>query len=105
MILVISCINYILANDDGIEYLPFKCCENNGINDGNYGLRKRKKFDKFWHVHKKCNMNIKGNVLKLLLCNLFKRMFDCNPYERMAIFKFLGLVLFKIYIQQNLTCI
>ena len=64
---------------NGIEYLPFKCDENNGINDGNYGLIERKKFDKFWNDHKECNMissNNKENIL--LLYSLFEQMFEIN---------------------------
>ena len=68
---------------NGIEYLPFKCYKSNGINDGNYGLIKTKQFDKFWNVHKKCNM-ISSNRIQLL-CDLFEHMFDYNPNERIII--------------------
>ena len=71
---------------NGIQYLPFKCYKNNGIHDGNYGLMKKKKFDKFWDLHQKCNMmSTSDNTLLLLLCNLFEQMFEYNPHERITI--------------------
>ena len=76
---------------NGIEYLPFKCYENNGINSGNYGLIKRKKFDKFWNLHSKCHMivatssNENDDGLLLLLHNLFEQMFEYDPDKRITI--------------------
>ena len=70
---------------NGIEYLPFKCYKNNGINNGNYSLIKNKTFDKFWKLHGKCNMMISSGKDIELLCNLFEQMFEYNPHERITI--------------------
>ena len=71
---------------NGIEYLPFKCYKNNGINGGNCGLIKTRQFGKFWDVHKKCNMVLhsKDDIL-LLSYNLFEQMFEYNHQKRITI--------------------
>ena len=78
---------------NGIEYVPFKCFKNNGINSGNYKLIKLKQYDKFWNVHKKCHMLSyhSGNNIENtknyndLLCHLFEKMFEFSPYSRITI--------------------
>ena len=77
---------------NGIEYVPFKCFKKNGINDANYGLIKTKQFDKFWNIHKKCQMlsssdnNIDNHKnYRNLLCHLFEKMFEYNPHSRITI--------------------
>ena len=63
---------------NGINSTPFK--EANPLTDFNYKLIEKKNYNGFWDMHGGCN-TIDNSPLK----DLFNRMFDCNPRDRIGL--------------------
>ena len=70
---------------NGAKYFPFTLLKVWDITESNYKYIKHGNYDKFWHIHKKCNMLAQDKKEDgQLLCNLFEKMFDYNPYQRIT---------------------
>ena len=70
---------------NGAKFHPFKLY--NTIYHGKYQHIIHKKYDKFWNIHKKCNI-LKHKYFQEL-CDLFNGMFCYNPLKRLTISKIL----------------
>ena len=57
---------------NGIEYLPFKCYKNNGINGDNCSLIN------FGNIMKNVSC-YQVAIMRQILCNLFEQMFESSP--------------------------
>ena len=75
---------------NGVKYLPFTLSKYWDVRESNYKYIKDGNYDKFWHIHKTCNMFVHDKQEdKQLLRDLFNQMFDYNRYQRITIEKIL----------------
>ena len=68
---------------NGVKYYPFLL--DKSLYQGRYKYIKNKNYQKFWEIHKDCNILV--DRYSADLCRLFEQMFEFDPFKRLTIDK------------------